>query len=246
MMDINDILPDGSILPSGEYSEAVNGKLGSLLEIIARGKDEHDEARKPYPSCSFEGPLYHGTDIAGIDRLHLSAYDDSMGFGVYLAADKATAEKFAASTYSMHKLCGKKTDNPIVYEVKARRKLTLLDLTRDDLFADVIADFRMHVNRYGHKTVDNADKSIADRAMWEGKILDSRGRFVFSAFSKDFTEFLYTRGYDGIMHGGAGSEYLPFDEGIGAYTQIVVFNPRDIEIVGNYAVAISPDDEGQA
>ncbi|MEM3192387.1 MAG: hypothetical protein QW292_09900 [Candidatus Parvarchaeota archaeon] len=243
MADINEILPNGDIVPHSEYSDRVNKKLDSLLKMIGRYKDEHDR-RNPihhgtseatYPYRLFEGSMYHGTDVAGIDRLYPSAYDNSMGLGVYLAADKGTAELFAKNVYSAHKLRGEKVGEPVVYEAKTRRKLALLDLTKDELFKDVVADFRIYVNRYGHEAaIDNSAKSMANRAMWEGKVLDDMGRFVFSAFPEQFTEFLYRRGYDGIINGGENSKYAPFDKGVGTYTQIVVFNPEDIEIKGSY------------
>ncbi len=235
MVEIRDLLSNGETIPvEGEYNKKLKEKLESLSDILT---DERKDGRE-YKTLTFKGMMYHGTDVDGIEKLNVSAYDNSMGLGVYLARDKEVAEKFAAERYARGKLANRGySGEPIVYELRTKRELNLLDLTEDESINDVMMDFRMYLD-YRRVRKDNAQKSMADRAMWSKSVLDDKGRFVFSAFPEYFTRFLYDKGYDGIIHGGKDSKFSPFDDGVGTYTQIVVFNPNDVEIVGKYRVKL--------
>ncbi|MGC8516677.1 MAG: hypothetical protein ACP5MT_02170 [Candidatus Acidifodinimicrobium sp.] len=235
MVEIYDLLSNGEMIPvEGEYNKKLKEKLESLNDILA---DERTDGRK-YKTLTFEGVMYHGTDVDGIKKLNASAYDNSMGLGVYLAKDRETAEKFAVDRYARGKVASRRySGEPIVYELRTKRELNLLDLTKDENIKDIMMDFRMYLD-YKRVRKDNAQKSMADRAMWSNSILDDMGHFVFSAFPEYFTKFLYDKGYDGIIHGGKDSKFSPFDEGVGTYTQIVVFNPNDVEIAGKYRVKL--------
>lgn len=236
MVEIFDISSDGTFVPVKETNKR---GAQTLTDLLSEGYHRSNRNQKEmYKSIEFYGELYHGTNVENIRNLNVSSRDNSIGRGVYLTVNPDVAERFAQDRFAVEALSnGVYKGKPTVYQVRTKRKLKLLDLTDGSYLKDIIKGFVSYI-KDKNVTLDNSDKRKAYQAMQLYRVFYDENRFVTAPFDKEFKEYIQSLGFDGIVHGNKNLRYAPFDYGIGSYTQVVIFDPNNIEIEKSYTVPL--------
>ena len=173
--------------------------------------------------------LYHGSGTEGITTFN-KAEEDTVGSGVYF-----TSEAKDAIGYARLRSHDKK-ENPIIYESSVENT-KLCDLRKKENVEKILGGFIKWLEqrwealtekwRSVRETLPRAKFLALDRAR---KILESRQvgpqnvREVTFAFTEEFSEYVQSSGYDGLItfEGGEGE--------IGNHDSYVIFDPEKAKI----------------
>ena len=189
-----------------------------------------------------DGNLYHGSATSGMKQFDSAAAaaertvksdgSATLGHGIYLASDRKAAESYAhIRAEDVNATTPGAGRAPIVYSV-ASEKLRFLDLSvpgnkaiiRDEYKAYLLA----RANGAGGATAQEA--SLAK--ILASSIDRNPNGFDVHINRAEFTTFLRSRGYDGIVGVAFGEPTVDGTKEFFDHDQYVVFNPAKAKITG--------------
>jgi hypothetical protein len=193
-----------------EYWQAREEKIGERQdeEVINDGLGVFVKAKM----------LYHGSPVSGIDTF-TQAEEDTVGSGIYFTSESKDAVNYARLRTKSR---GKEGDLPIIYEAKIEN-MKLLDLRKTENLFKILPGFKKILQE--RRKVENIKwqrQAAIDAAIDEidkGQVKAGELRKITFSVGLDFSEYVKSLGYDGLItyEGGEGETpedhdtYLIFD-----------------------------------
>lgn len=206
-----------------QYWQA-RGEKRALREIETRSKDGKEVLIK-------QKTLYHGSANHDIKKFN-HAEEDTVGSGIYFTSEAKDAIGYA------RRRARTRHSEPVIYETIVNN-VKLADLRSDENVKDMLGEYRVIlVNlakpqsenwiRQGSlmRAIDSIDKII------KGELnAGNFGQNVVYSNTKEFSEFLKAKGYDGLVtfEGGEG-------EDISVHDSYVIFDPDKIKISNEHKI----------
>jgi len=166
--------------------------------------------------------LYHGSATEGVKEFD-AAEEDTVGSGIYFTSEPGDAIGYA------RRRSRSRDGKPIIYEASVEN-MKLLDLRNDENVRKILPGF---ADVLTGKLKDpayqawNAQEIIANalEAIGSGKIGASNLREIAFSFGKDFSAYVRSLGYEGLIavEGGEGDD-------IGNHDSYLIFDPKKAKI----------------
>jgi hypothetical protein len=167
--------------------------------------------------------LFHGSGISGIESFN-PAEETTVGEGVYFTSDPNSA-----AGYAQRRSRRSKEDKPVVYEASVEN-MRLVDLRKKDNVRIILDGFKEILLE---KSKDDSLRwdlkgilSNALEAINSDKVGSGNLREVAFSMGIDFTKYLESLGYDGLItfEGGEGND-------IGYHDTYLIFDPNKVKIL---------------
>ncbi|MEO6508443.1 MAG: hypothetical protein ABIO02_00665 [Patescibacteria group bacterium] len=175
--------------------------------------------------------LYHGTGISGIQQFN-KAEEYTVGTGVYFTSDEHSAEGYARRR-------AKRVEGaqPLIYEASVE-SVKLADFRNDDSTTNLLTGFIPYLEKIKKSLESSKDINEFTKIRYlytiipeainkiqSGTVNAGRLKEVTDHLSRQFSEYLESIGYDGLItaEGGEGDE-------VGQHETWLIFDPQKVSI----------------
>src|SRR3989338_2101283 len=211
-------------MPEIESRQPIEAKVGDgkrkKYEIPPNVKRNPEKEKEDWDVFIEEATLYHGSATSGIKEFKV-ADDDTIGEGVYLTSRPRDAIGYA----SVRDIDLRPGQAPILYEVELKN-LRFVNLAEDQFVDEIMQGFFQFLQKrwvampddpwYIKAAASDSMNLIAKKKFTKAGMI----KFITQPLGQEFSEYLRSLGYDGLIGLEGGEAGI-----VGDHDSYAVFNP---------------------